>query len=420
LRLARICYSMSQQQLPRGTGSRSLPADRLAVLVDAALDLAAAHDLDDVLTRMVERAAEVAGARYAALGIYDHDGVIARFIHYGIDDDTVRAIGRLPAGRGLLGEVIAADAPTRVENIAEDPRSVGFPEHHPEMRSFLGVPVRSVDRRHGNLYVTDKHDDAQFSDVDERLLVALAALAACAIDNALLVQSEQDRFAALERLAAAEQTGKLRQDLLEQVIAAQEAERARVARDLHDQIGQSLTSILLALRVYENAGADSDDGRKRGEELRELITDTLDDVRRLAFELRPAVLDDIGLVTALQRLADALHQRGGPHVTWTINGLDDAHRLDPTIETAVYRIAQEALTNIARHAATDEATAAIDATASSLVVEITDKGAGFEPAGETASLGIAGMKERATLIGATLTVTSHPARGTTVHLEVPR
>jgi signal transduction histidine kinase len=389
------------------------------VLVDAALDLASAHDLDDVLSRMVGRAADVADARYAALGIYDQLGTITRFIHHGLDDPTVRAIGDLPAGRGLLGEVIAADGPTRVGEIAEDPRSVGFPDHHPLMHTFLGVPVRSRDRRHGNLYVTDKRG-GDFTDVDERLLDALAGLAACAIDNALLVQAEQERSAALERLAAAEATGKARQELLELVISAQEAERARVARDLHDQIGQSLTSILIALRVYENAGIDSEEGRKRGEELRELITGALDDVRQLAFELRPAVLDDIGLVTALSRLSETLHQRTGLDISWTINGLDDDHRLEPNTETAIYRIAQEALTNVARHAGVDEVTATIQARGGQIVLEISDAGSGFRADTQAGSLGLAGMHERAALIGATLTVTSERGQGTTVTLEAPR
>lgn len=409
------------QQPSDGTASDQLPADRLAVLVDAALDLAAIHELDEVLTRMVRRAAEVAGARYAALGIYDQSGTITRFIHSGLDEKTVHAIGRLPAGRGLLGEVIAADGPTRVAQIAGDPRSVGFPEHHPQMTSFLGVPVRAGDRRHGNLYVTDKRDGGAFSEIDERLLVALAAFAACAIDNVLLVEVEQERFAALERLAAAEESGKLRQALLEEVIQAQEAERARVARDLHDQIGQSLTSILIALRVYENAGPDSDDGRKRGEELRELVTDTLDDVRRLAFELRPAVLDDIGLITALHRLGEALHQRTGVLVSWTVAGLDDEHRLEPNVETAIYRIAQEALTNVARHAGVDQAHGRIDADSDgAIVLEIRDDGSGFEPSAKIGSLGLAGMHERASLIGGALDVASAPGKGTTVRLEARR
>jgi len=215
---------------------------RVGALLDAALELAVEHELSRILSRLVQRAAEVAAdADYAALGVYDATGRIENFVHHGIDAQTVARIGRLPEGRGLLGEVIAADGPIRLGDLGADPRSCGLPPHHPPMRSFLGVPIRAAGRRFGNLYLTEKRGAVAFDAEDERLVLTLAAFAAAAIEAAMLVEAERD-------LATVQARSQAQTEMLGRVIAAQEAERARVARDLHDQIGQSLTSVLLGLR----------------------------------------------------------------------------------------------------------------------------------------------------------------------------
>jgi signal transduction histidine kinase len=395
-----------------------IPAERLVTLLDAALDLAEAHDLTTMLDRMVERAVRVAQARYAALAIYA-EGRITTFIHHGIDAETVERIGDYPEGLGLLGEVIAAAGPTRVDDIGADSRAVGFPADHPPMSSFLGVPVQSGPRRHGILYVTSKQNGVAFDDTDEQLLAALAALAACAVDNALLVDAERERGEAVLGRAAAEQLAAVRREMFERVIRAQETERERVARDLHDQVGQSLTSVLLALRIAENAPSGSDEARQRTEELRELITDTLDEVRLVAFDLRPAVLDDIGLITAIERLAASVDARLGLRVTVDVAGIDDTRRLPSETETPIYRIVQEALTNVARHAQTDTATVVLRAQNSVVRVEIHDEGNGFDLDTTRPSLGIGGMTERAALAGGTLSIETAPGAGTRIRLEVP-
>jgi signal transduction histidine kinase len=397
-----------------------IPAERLAVLLDAAVELAAEHDLDALLARMVASAVLVADATYGALGVYDADGEITTFVHHGIDAAVVAAIGEFPHGRGLLGEVIAADGPTRVGDIGADPRSGGFPDRHPPMRAFLGVPVRSRSHRHGSLYVTEKRGGGAFDDADEQLLVALAAFAACAIDNSLLVAAERGRAEAVAALAAAETRLAFREELLAQVIGAQEAERARVARDLHDQIGQSLSAVLLALSLYQKSSPGSVEAGHRGDELRELITGTLDEVRRLAFDLRPTILDDIGLVAALDRLAESLRARLGLEITTQITGLDDGGRLPRETETVVYRVVQEALTNVVRHAGVTRAAVVIDCIDDLVAVAVRDEGRGFEPGGALGSLGLAGMAERAALIGGSIDIVSAPGAGTTVRLEAPR
>lgn len=390
------------------------------MLLDAALELAGQHDLVSVLARTVARARQVADAAYAALGVYDDEGQITTFLHDGIDAATVAAIGDLPHGQGLLGETVGAEGPTRVNDIAADPRSVGFPLNHPPMRTFLGVPVRSAGRRYGNLYVTDKRTSGAFDETDEQLLSALAVFAGCAIDNSMLLRAERERAHTVADLAVAHNAAALRRELLGQIIGAQEAERTRVARDLHDQIGQSLTSMLLALRVVENTPPDNAEFTQRAEELRELVTDTLDDVRQLAFDLRPTVLDDIGLVAGIERLIETFRVRQGLTVTLAFGGLDDDERLPRETETVIYRIVQEALTNVTRHAGTTTARVEFSVAEGRVAVEVRDDGQGFDPELVAGSLGLLGMTERAALIDATIRVESSPGVGTTVRLEAPR
>lgn len=411
----------SKASSPAGRGE-DLRNARYDALLRAALDLAGEHDLDQILERMVRCAADVADARYAALGVYDASGHIERFVHHGLDAETVALIGAFPEGRGLLGEVIVADAPIRLADLSTDPRAHGFPPHHPHMRSFLGVPVRLGTRRFGNLYLTEKRGGGEFDEGDERLVVTLAAFAAAAIDAALLVVAEREQATAVAQLAAAEERARAHRDTLTRVIAAQEAERARVARDLHDQIGQSLTSVLLGLRLVIDALDQDDpdvaDVRAHAGEVRSLVADALGEVRQLAFELRPTVLDDVGLVAALRRLAADLDRRHGVHVEVALDGLHDDSRFAPELETVVYRVVQEALTNVARHAATSHATVSISAGGDRLRAEVVDGGVGFEPPDRPTSLGLAGMAERASLVGGRVELTSSPA-GTKVALEVP-
>jgi len=379
------------------------------VMLRVALDLAGEHDLDQIIERVVVGAAEVAGARFAALGVYDQAGRIERFVHHGIDAATVERIGKLPEGRGLLGEVIVGEGPICLADLTADPRSCGFPDHHPPMHSFLGVPVRRGDRRFGNLYLTEK--PGGFDDDDERRVVVLAAFAAAAVESV--------------RLAAAEERARADRDLLGRVIGAQEAERARVSRDLHDEIGQSLTSVLLGQRLVldalEACGPGVGEVRDRAEEVRQLAADALVEVRRLAFELRPIVLDDVGLIAAVRRLASDLAERHGFDVRIILDGLGEDTRLGTEVETVVYRVVQEALTNVARHAAANRAQAAFTVAGGVLLADVVDDGTGFEVTAELldGSLGLVGMVERAGLVDGRIEISSEPGHGTTVHLEVP-
>ena len=196
-----------------------------------------------------------------------------------------------------------------------------------------------------------------------------------------------------------------------------------MARDLHDDVGQALTSVLLGLRLVEEgvAGPDPDAAHRYTEDLRELVGDALRRTRELAFELRPTVLDDVGLTAALERLTGAVTERGHLPVALAVTGLGDG-RLPREIETVVYRVIQEALTNVVRHAHASEVSVTVAAGSGSVRVLVEDDGAGFDAGHlpDGGHLGLEGMQERVELVGGTLRLDSAPGRGTTVLAEVPR
>jgi len=219
----------------------------------------------------------------------------------------------------------------------------------------------------------------------------------------------------------------LRSQLLEQAIAAQEEERRHIARELHDQIGQALTSILVLLRALE-AESDGSEGvvvdPVRWKDLKAIVADTLESVHELALELRPSVLDDLGLVPAVQRAVRIYQKRHGLVIDFEAVGLEGV-RLPPAVETALYRIAQEALTNIIQHACVNRGSLLLAVRAGIVTLIVEDDGCGFDtdrlvhgPMDEH-WLGLSGMRERSALLGGRLTIESAPGSGTTVFVEIP-
>ena len=537
--------------------------DRLRVLVDAGITLSSELSLDALLQRIVETAAQLTGARYAALGVIDKSGQsLERFLTTGIDEETYAAIGDLPRGRGILGVLIREAHPLRLHEIADDPRSVGFPRNHPPMHGFLGVPILLRGVAYGNLYLTEKRDGEDFSAEDEELTQLLAAQAAVAIENARLYESSTRWLRQLEslneiglalaselelepllalvarrlrelvdarlvlialpegealRVAAAEGDGsygivgmqlefaaskagrvlerarservdavledpeidqqaarrlgvhsglfvplvvrgraigvliahdhrgpstvfsdddlrlaetlaaraaiavdlseRVSRDAIRRVVAAQELERRRLARELHDETGQALTSILLGLKPLEQS-VETEEARAAVASVRELVVSTLQDVRALAVELRPAALDDFGLVPAVERLTATFREQSGLRVDLEAQLGDE--RLPSEVETALYRVVQEALTNIVKHARAGHVSVLLSRKGGAVVAVIEDDGSGFDPAGTREdALGLAGMRERVGLVGGRLRIESTSETGTTLVAEVP-
>ncbi|HEY7794904.1 MAG TPA: GAF domain-containing protein [Gaiellaceae bacterium] len=533
--------------------------DRLRILVNAGIALSSELSLDALLQRIVETSAALTGARYAALGVIDKSGqALERFLTTGIDAETHREIGDLPRGRGILGVLIRDAEPLRLHDLADDPRSVGFPPGHPPMKSFLGLPIMLRGIAYGNLYLTEKEDGQAFTEEDEELVQLLAAQAAVAIENARLYESSTSWLRQLEslneignalaselelepllglvarrlrelvdarlvlialpeagalRVAAAEGerafgiagmelaldgskagrvlergrseridsvlddpeidqqatrrlgvhsalyvpliargqaigvviahdkvgatpafseddlrlaeslgaraavavdlSERVSRDAVRRVVEAQELERTRLARELHDETGQALASILLSLKPLEQS-ADAEAVAA----VRALVVSTLQDVRRLAVELRPSALDDFGLVPAVERLADTFREQSGLSVDLAAHLGDE--RLSREAETTLYRVIQEALTNVTKHADASRVSILLQRKDRAVLAVVEDDGAGFEPAETRAdALGLAGMRERVLLVGGRLLVESSPGGGTTLVAEVP-
>jgi len=379
-------------------------------LVEAGMVLSAELHLDDVLNRLVATAREVLGARYAALGVLNAERTaLANFVTSGIDDAVREAIGDLPRGRGLLGLLISDAGPVRVDSIRDDPRASGFPPNHPGMTTFLGVPIRVGTDVFGNLYVTDKIG-GPFTADDELVALTLAAQAAVAIGNA-------QRYGEKERavLIAARARERAAEDGLRRVIEAQETERARIARELHDELGQELTALALHLRALDDE-VTSPEGIARLDVVRQALAQTSTNLRELAVELRPSGLREHGLASAIQRQAARMGETSGILVDVAVGAIPS--NLPDAVEIGLFRVVQEALTNVLRHSGAANASVIANRRGGRLRVVVEDDGCGFDPSAPSERLGLAGIRERVALLGGSLRIASDIDGGTTVIVEL--
>ena len=368
----------------------------LESISEAVLAIAAEREVEPVLRRLVHSARELAGARYAALGIPDGEGAFAQFITAGMSDELIAAMGPLPRTHGLLGAMLESPESHRTPDIREHPRFRGWwPRAHPQMRSFLGVPIVARGDVIAAFYLTDKEGAAQFDGEDQRLIEMLAAHAAVAIENARLLERSRE-------LSIVE-------------------ERNRLARELHDSVSQKLFGLVLTAEAASTLLGRSDGAA--GEQvarLGELAQEALAELRELIFELRPTSLEDEGLAATLRKQVDMLERVHGHKIELRIAG---AAACAPEHEAEVLRIAQEALNNALRHAEAERIELRMEARDARLIVIVADDGSGFDPDApglRSRRLGLTSMEERARALGGSLAVVSAPGEGTTVTLEVPR
>jgi len=368
---------------------------QLESLNEIADALVSEMELPRLLELVAARLRELVCARVVAIGLPAKNGDLVIRAAAGTRADDLVGM-RLPAGESKMGRVLERRRSERVDSILDDLEVEREATRRMGARTGLYVPLMLRDRAIGVISAHDKEDaDPRFSDEDIRLAETFAARVAVAVDLS-------------ERVAS---------DALRRVVAAQELERRRLARELHDETGQALTSILLGLKGVEDA-RNEEDVRAATAQLRELVVTTLQDVRRLAVELRPKALDDFGIVPALERLAETFGEQTGIQVELEPQ-LGDG-RLPSELETALYRITQEALTNVVKHAQAKSVSIVLTRREGSVTALIEDDGRGFTP-GDTREdgLGMVGMQERIALVGGQLTVESSPGGGTTLAVEVP-
>jgi len=390
-----------------GMGPAARPADTapasaaLRAVTDAVLGLAGEPALEPVLERLVHAVRDLVGARYAALGIPDEDGTgFDRFITSGMTDEQIEAIGPLPRTHGLLAAMLTDPEPYRTDDIRADPRFEWWPEAHPRMRSFLGVPLLFKGDIVGAFYLTDK--EGGFDDDDVELVRGLAAHAAVVIENARLFEASRERSIT--------------------------EERSRLARDLHDALTQRLFSLNLTLEAAAATadGADPAPTVDAIQQARGLVDSALAELRTLIFELRPPALEADGLLGALGKHAALLSRAHGVPVTVT-----DARPPGPvgpsaTGERELWRVAEEALSNALRHAAASAVTVTVGVEADGsggarTVLSVSDDGVGFDPDARSIAgrrLGLVSMRERIEKAGGTFEITSAPGQGTTVRAAV--
>jgi signal transduction histidine kinase len=373
----------------------------LKAVSDAVLAVASQLSVDEVLQRLVDSARELASSRYAALGIPDGSGGFTRFLVAGMSDELIQAMGPLPRTHGMLGAMLESSGAYRTGDIHDDPRFRGWwPDRHPNMRSFLGVPIRARDEVIGAFYLTEKDGADAFDELDQELIELLAAHAAIAITNARLYERSRE----LSILS----------------------ERNRLALELHDVVSQKLFSLNLSADAAATLlDRDAAAARAQLERVRELAREALAELRSLILGLRPADLDQDGLEGALRKEVAMLARVHGIDVELSVDGTPPASDADGEgeRELEVLRIAHEALHNAVRHAAAKHVVVRLDERGSILKLEVSDDGVGFDPDDpelRSHHLGLTSMEERARELGGTLELSSAHGRGTRIALEVPR
>ncbi len=372
--------------------------EELLALHGAGLAVVGELDLDAVLQRVVDRARDLVGARYGALTYMRGEGDRPALITSGITLAERHAIGPDPAGHGLLGLVLQEGQRLRLADLTQHPLSVGFPPHHPPMKSLLAVPIRSSGGVLGDLYLTEKVGAPEFDQEDEDALARFGTVAAMAIENAVLHHQVQ--------------------------VLAVTQERERIAREMHDSLAQVLG--------YVNTKAQAAQALlDRGEEVRasaqigqlaEAARAAYADVREDILALRTSLDDPEGFVGPLRQYLEHWQDQSGVRITLDVPDVP-LPPIDSIAEVQLLRIIQESLANVRKHARADRVVVRLRPADAALVAVVRDNGAGFDPArlghSDFPRFGLSTMRERAEGVGGSLTVASAPGVGTTVSVRIP-
>lgn len=359
-------------------------------IAEAVIHAAEAGTLKQVLQQIAYVAKQLVQARYAALGIPGEHGTLKYFEVAGITEAEIAQIAHPPVGRGLLGVIMHDREALRLEHLREHPRSSGFPENHPYMDRFLGVPVQAGVQLFGMLYLTDRLDDLPFTQEDQWLVESLAGYAALAIAGTQL----------------SEQRGRL--TLLE--------ERERVGMELHDGIIQSLYAIGMQLQVLKMTQPEVGDELAKATRSLDVV---IEDIRHYILNLKVANYEQQSLRVYLLDVLARLHIP--ETLTVEINAPDRQPPFGPPVVEAVCQIAYEAISNVIRHAQATSAFIEITEDAYKFQMVIRDNGRGFNLTGdgEHHGLGLRNVIQRARIYGGDVDVESTPGEGTRLILTLP-
>jgi signal transduction histidine kinase len=356
-------------------------------LLDAVTSIGTDLSLPIVLQRIVESACTLVAAKYGALGVIGDDQRLSEFITVGIDPEQYDAIGRLPEGHGILGLLIVDPQPLRLRDLGAHEQSYGFPAHHPDMRSFLGVPILVRGAVFGNLYLCDKLGADEFSEEDEHFAIALATAAGVAIDNARLMQR-------VEEVAVLE-------------------DRERIARDLHDKVIQRLFATGMTLQTLLPV-AGRDDVTDRVNDAVDELDVTIREIRSTIFALQaPAPR---GLRISIFAMVDGARELLGFSPELRIDGPIDTVVSERTAEHLL-AVLQETLSNAAQHAGASQVSVTVEA-GTDVVVRVTDNGKGL-PTPRHDGRGLQNLEQRAATMGGNLRASRLETGGTVVEWRVP-
>ena len=369
---------------------RELTTNLVRDLVEAAAGVAGHVELSALLRSTVQTAMDLTGARYGALGVLGEHGALMDFIHIGFEPGTGHKIGHLPRLSGLLGTITRTNTTVRLDDIAGHPDAAGFPEHHPIMNAFLGVPVQVGDRVFGNLYLTDK--EGGFTEDDEMIVEFLAVTAGTAVSTLRL--QERLRRAALHE------------------------DRERIARDLHDSIIQDLFAVGLGLQTSATRlDTDAAGVRDQLDQAIDKLDDTISALRRYIFDLRPPVWARPSLSN---ELASLLKDLAAPHDIAV--GLDFDCPPDvpePPVSDDLIAVVKEAVSNALRHGGPATVDVRVVCEGELVRVSISDDGIGFDTDEDSDGFGLANMTERIDRMHGSLFIDSAPGKGTVVHAALP-
>jgi signal transduction histidine kinase len=387
---------MRRSRRRANVGSMSDGLDELYQVSQAVLSVTRQMSVRDVLQVIVRSARSLVGARYAALGVPDDGDSFAEFVVDGMTSAQWQAIGPLPRRHGMLAVLLNEGQPERLADIRADPRFEGWPEGHPDMSHFLGVPVRDGERVLG-IKVSAAAAGRGFTERDQEILALFAAHAAIALTNARLYERSRE-LSVLQ-------------------------ERSRLARELHDAVTQKLFGIRAHARaaavLAARGPADASRVVAEIDVIGALGAQAHAELRAVIDGLAPPDLEAAGLAESLRRYAGLAAGLAGPahgiRVTFTAAELP---ALGARVEAALYRVGQEALHNALRHSGAGCVRVALTRSARRAVLEVADDGHGFAPEMPSSGLGLASMRERASVAGGVLTIRSGK-RGTLVRMTVP-